>query len=125
MLPFKRSERVGELMLEEISTLLLREIKDPRIGFVTLTRVQVSDDLRYAKVFVSILGTLEQEQSQTLQGLQSAAKFMRRELGRRLRLKYVPELTFHLDKSIEYGVHIAKVLEEIKVQENHEHKEES
>lgn len=125
MLPFKRSERVGELMLEEISTLLLREIKDPRIGFVTLTRVQVSDDLRYAKVFVSILGTLEQEQSQTLQGLQSAAKFMRRELGRRLRLKYVPELTFHLDKSIEYGVHIAKVLEEIKVQENHEHKKES
>lgn len=125
MLPFKRSERVGELMLEEISTLLLREIKDPRIGFVTLTRVQVSDDLRYAKVFVSILGTLEQEQSQTLQGLQSAAKFMRRELGRRLRLKYVPELTFHLDKSIEYGVHIAKVLEEIKIQEKHEHKAES
>mgnify|MGYP001574366633 CR=1 FL=1 len=80
MHPYKRSERLGELILTEISDLVRREIKDPRIGFVTFTRVQLSEDLRYAKVFVSILGT-EDEQSRTLAGLASAVGYIRRHLG--------------------------------------------
>ena len=109
----KRTERVGELLLKEISQILLREIKDPRIGLITLTGVDVSKDLRYAKVFVSSLGEKE-DKAKNLEGLVSAAGFIRGELGKRLRLKYIPELTFKLDESIEYGIHISKVLEEIK-----------
>ncbi|RMF84607.1 MAG: 30S ribosome-binding factor RbfA [Nitrospinota bacterium] len=109
MLPFKRADRVGELILEEISAMLIREIKDPRIGFVTLTRVEVSDDLRYAKVYASIMGDEHTEQ-QTLQGLQSATRFIQRELGKRLRLRRIPKLTFQRDKSLEYGAYINQML---------------
>ena len=109
----KRIDRVGELLLKEISDILLREIKDPRIGFVTLTRVEVTKDLRHSKVFVSILGE-NTDKTKALEGLSSAAGYIRGELGRRLRLKYIPELTFKIDNSIEYAAHIAKVLDDIK-----------
>lgn len=109
MQPYKRAERVGELILMEISALMLRDLKDPRIGFVTFTGVKVSDDLRYAKVFVSILGTA-QEKTRTLEGLSSAAGYIRRHLGRSLRLRYTPELTFLIDESLEHGAKIAHLL---------------
>ena len=112
----KRTERINELLLKEISQLLLKEIKDPRIGFVTLTRIEVTKDLRYAKVFVSSLEEKD-DKAKSLEGLASAAGFIRGELGKRLRLKYIPELIFKLDESIEYGIHISKVLEEIKNKE--------
>ncbi|MBI3325421.1 MAG: 30S ribosome-binding factor RbfA [Nitrospinae bacterium] len=109
MHPYKRAERVGELILTEISGVVVRDLKDPRIGFVTFMRVRVSDDLRYAKVFVSMLGT-EQEKARTLQGLTSATGFIRRHLGRTLRLRYTPELTFLMDESMEHGAKIAQLL---------------
>jgi ribosome-binding factor A len=112
MHPYKRSERLGELILAEISALIARDIKDPRIGFVTFTRVEMSDDLRYAKVFASILGT-EQEKVRTLQGLSSATGYIRRHLGRTLHLRYTPEITFLIDASLEHGAKIAQLLRQL------------
>jgi len=112
MHPYKRSDRLGELILAEISHLITREIKDPRIGFVTFTRVDMSDDLRYAKVFVSIIGS-PPEKVRTLQGLSSATGYIRRHLGRALHLRYTPELTFLLDESLEHGAKIAQLLRQL------------
>jgi ribosome-binding factor A len=112
MHPYKRSERLGELILAEISDLITRDIKDPRVGFVTFTRVEMSDDLRYAKVFVSSLGS-EQEKARMLQGLSSATGYIRRHLGRALHLRYTPEITFLIDESLEHGAKIAQLLREL------------
>jgi len=112
MQPYKRSDRLGELILAEVSDLVAREIKDPRIGFVTLTRVEMSDDLRYVKIFASILGSGE-DQRRTLQGLSSATGYIRRHLGRVLRLRYTPELTFLVDESLAQGAKIAQLLRQI------------
>jgi ribosome-binding factor A len=112
MHPYKRSERLGELILAEISDLLTRELKDPRIGFVTFTRVEMSDDLRHAKIFVSSIGA-EPEKGRTLQGLSSATGYIRRHLGRALHLRYTPEITFLLDDSLEHGAKIAQILRQL------------
>jgi ribosome-binding factor A len=112
MHPYKRSERLGELILAEISDLTARDIKDPRVGFVTFTRVEMSDDLRYAKVFVSSLGS-EQEKARTLQGLASATGYIRRHLGRALHLRYTPNITFLIDESLEHGAKIAQLLRQL------------
>jgi ribosome-binding factor A len=112
MHPYKRSERLGELILAEISDLIRREIKDPRIGFVTFTRVEMSDDLRYAKVFVSSIGA-EPEKARMLQGLSSATGYIRRQLGRALHLRYTPEISFLLDDSLEHGAKIAQILRQL------------
>jgi ribosome-binding factor A len=112
MHPYKRSERLGELILAEISGLLTRRIKDPRIGFVTFTRAEMSDDLRYAKIFVSSIGG-ESEKARTLQGLSSATGYIRRHLGRALHLRYTPEITFLLDDSLEHGAKIAQILRQL------------
>jgi ribosome-binding factor A len=112
MHPYKRSERLGELILAEISDVITREIKDPRIGFVTLTRVEMSDDLRYAKVFVSCIGT-DAEKVRMLQGLSSATGYIRRHLGRALHLRYTPEIAFVLDDSLEHGAKIAQILRQL------------
>ena len=110
---FKRADKIGELIQEELSALLLRRIKDPRIGFITLTRVRVTDDLKIARVFYSVIGS-EQEKKNSQEGLDSATGFIRRELGRRLRLRYTPELIFTFDDSLEYGDHIEQLIREIK-----------
>src|SRR5215510_16127754 len=112
MHPYKRAERLGELVLEEVSNLLRRELKDPRIGFVTFTRVEMSDDLRHAKVFVSSIGT-EAEKARTLQGLASATGYIRRHLGRALHLRYTPEITFVRDDALEHGANIAQILRQL------------
>lgn len=111
MLRYKRSVRVGDLMREEIADILMHKIKDPRIGFVTVTGVEVSDDLRHAKTFVSIYK--EEGRETTLKAIESAKGFIRRELGKRMRLRFLPELIFRLDKSIEYGNKIDRILKEI------------
>jgi ribosome-binding factor A len=113
MHPYKRSERIGELILAEIADLIAREIKDPRIGFVTFTRVEMSDDLRHAKVFVSSFGA-EPEKARMLQGLSSATGYIRRHLGRALHLRYTPELSFLLDDSLEHGAKIAQILRQLR-----------
>ena len=108
----KRAFRVGDRIREEISDLLIRKIKDPRIGFLTITTVEMSRDLRHAKVFFSTLGT-EKERQQALIGLRSATGFIKRELGERLQLRYMPEIVFHYDSSLEYGSRIAKMIDEV------------
>ncbi len=113
---FKRAQRVEGLILGEISNILLRNIKDPRIGFVTITKVIVSDDLRHAKVYVSIMGE-EKEKKNSLKGLHSAAGFIRKELGHRVHLRYVPEVVFKLDDSMEKSARILSLLSDLKKEE--------
>jgi len=114
LLPVKRAERVAQLIKEEISGLILRSVKDPRIGFVTVTHVSLSDDLRHAKVYISLAHGDEAHRREALLGMRSAAGFLRGELTRRLRLRYAPALAFHLDDSLERGLQLAELLRQIK-----------
>ncbi|MBI2902952.1 MAG: 30S ribosome-binding factor RbfA [Candidatus Methylomirabilis oxyfera] len=109
----KRVDRIGALIQEEISRLILRSVKDPRIGFVTVTRVRVSDDLRQAKIYISLAQAGDAERREALMGLKSAAGFLRGELGRRLSLRYAPALLFFLDDSLEEGLHLAALFRRI------------
>lgn len=104
---FKRSARVGDQMKQEIADILMKKIKDPRIGFVTVTDVEISDDLRNAKVFVSAYGS---DRKEVLAGLESATPFIRGELGRRMRLRLLPEVLFRYDDTVERGSHIMDLL---------------
>jgi ribosome-binding factor A len=108
----KRSTRVADLIQKEISEILMRSIKDPRIGFVTITRVQVTEDCRSAKIYFSIMGTQE-ERKLSLDGLDSAKGFIRKELGKRISLRYTPEIMFQFDPSIEYAIHIEEVIQRL------------
>lgn len=108
-----RTERLSDLVRDEISRLLLRELKDPRIGFVTITGASVSPDLRHARVFVSVLGE-EAAREASLSALRSASGFIQRALFRNLRLKHSPLVTFHLDDSMERGERIERVLRQIR-----------
>ncbi len=108
----KRSEKVADLIRKEISQMLLRSIKDPRIGFVTITRVNVSEDCRFAKIYFSVAGTLE-ERERSIKGLESAKGYVRRELGRRIQLRYTPDIVFQFDPSIEYAIHMEELIQSI------------
>ena len=112
----KRSEKVADMIQREISQMLLRTLKDPRIGFVTITRVVVSEDCRLAKIYFSVTGT-PAERERSTEGLNSAKGYVRRELGRRMKLKYTPEITFQFDPSIEYAVHIGEIMERLRREE--------
>ena len=114
MLPYKRSQRVGDLLREEISDIVLHRLKDPRIGFVTITGVDVTDDLKIAKIYVSIFK--DEDKKTTLEILNSAKSFIRSELSKRLRMKSIPSIEFRLDASIEYGNKIDKLLKMIEVE---------
>jgi ribosome-binding factor A len=105
----KRTMQVGGLIQKEISELLIRKIKDPRLEMVTITGVKVSPDLKLARVYFSRFGNPE-EIRQGLEGLQSAAGFIKRELGQRLKLRHVPDLEFSHDTSFEYGDRIESLL---------------
>ena len=104
--------RVGELIQQEISNLLVRELKDPRLSMATVSRVDMSPDLRQACVYISRIGS-EAEQQATLQGFARAAGFIRGQLGKRLKLRYTPQLTFKLDTAIAYGVRISRILHDL------------
>jgi len=107
-----RQEKLGELITAELSELLRTRLKDPRVGFASITHVEVSGDLRHAKVFVSVMGTA-QEQAETMKGLKNANGFLRHELAGRLTLRYMPELAFKLDTSIEEGAHIINLINQV------------
>ena len=109
----KRAIRVGELLKEEISQIVLREMKDPRIGFVSVTDVEVSGDLRHAKVFISVYGS-DKEKEETLEGLQQAQGFVRKLVGERVKIHHTPEIIFRYDDSIENGVHISEIIKDLK-----------
>jgi ribosome-binding factor A len=108
----ERRKRVGMLIREEISELLLRKVRDPRIGFVSITEVDLSPDLRVARVFYSVLGS-ESDRSQAAQGLRSAHGFIKRELASRLNLKFMPEILFILDNSMEQGERMERIFREL------------
>jgi ribosome-binding factor A len=111
VLEYRRADRLGDLIQREIGDILHRRIKDPRIGFCTITRVDVSDDLRHAKIRVSIMGT-ENQQKSTLAGLKSATGFIRREIGRRITLRHTPEIVFVLDRSVDHSFRVAQLIKE-------------
>lgn len=112
MLPYKRSQRVGDLLREEIADIIMRKVKDPRLGFVTVTGVKLTDDLKIAHVFISVLK--EEEKNTALEILNAAKKFIRSETAKRIRMKTIPSIDFMIDESIEYGEKIDRLLKEIK-----------
>ena len=118
MLPYKRSQRVSDLIREEVADIIMYRLKEPRIGFVTVTGAEMTADLKLARIFVSILK--EEERDLTLEILNSSKNFIRSALGKRLRMKFIPEIEFRLDTSVEYGIKIDKLFREIK-----EHDEDS
>jgi len=109
MFRYKRSQRVQELLLEEISKLIQHGLKDPRIGFVTVTRIELSDNLKNAKVHVSIMGS-EEEKEKSIEGLNSAKGYLRSSLGKNLYLKHIPELHFKLDEAADHVEKITKII---------------
>ena len=108
-----RQERVVEAIKKEVSLILHDELKDPRLGFVTVTRVEIAPDLRFAKVFYSVLGK-EEDYAKTKAALDSALGFIRRQIAQRVKLRYAVELMFNEDRSTEYSVRIEEILNEIK-----------
>ncbi len=113
-----RIERVNSLIRQEISQLLRRQVKDPRLGdFVTVIEVDTSADFRYAKVFISHMGSTEKKQ-ETLDVLASASGFFRRELAKSLKLRYVPKLSFQWDNSIEHGEQLQRLFDDINLPES-------
>lgn len=108
-----RYDRVSEALKREIGNIIQFELKDPRLGFITVTRVELTPDLRYAKVFFSVLGK-EEEYKKTKEALDSALGFIRRLIAQRIRLRLVPEISFKEDRSAEYSIRIQEALDEIK-----------
>jgi ribosome-binding factor A len=117
MRQYKRSHRVGDLMREVISEMILRDLSDPRLETVTITEVEVTDDLKQARVFFSARGDQGREKS-AVQGLESASGLIKRKLGRELRLRYTPELMFKVDHSFEYGSKIDRLIQNIKEEQD-------
>lgn len=107
-----RVERVAEQIKKELSQIIQTELKDPGIGFVTVTGVEVTNDLSQARVYLSVLGD-DSQKEETLKALTKASGFLRTEIGRRIRLRHTPELLFHFDNSIEYGNRIEELLKEL------------
>ncbi|RFU67813.1 30S ribosome-binding factor RbfA [Bacillus sp. V59.32b] len=118
-----RANRVGEQMKKELSEIIGRKIKDPRIGFVTVTDVAVTGDLQQATVYISVLGDEEQREN-TLKGLAKAKGFIRSEIGQRIRLRKTPELAFEFDESISYGNKIDTLIHQIHSEEKPSQKDE-
>jgi ribosome-binding factor A len=112
MQPYKRTQRLNILLREEIADLIMRKVKDPRLGFVTVTDVEITNDLKIAKVFISFMNDADIDISMEI--LDSAKGFIRSELSKRVRLKYIPSLEFKIDKSVRHGSRIDELLREIK-----------
>ncbi|MEN6330654.1 MAG: 30S ribosome-binding factor RbfA [Smithella sp.] len=113
---FKRADRVAELIMVEMSDIIFKQVKDPRVHAITITSVKVSDDLRNAKIYFVEMGK-DECSPEVKAGLAKAASFVRRELGKRLQLRFIPEIMFVHDKSFGYGNRIEKLLAEIAQQE--------
>jgi len=112
----RRTNRLGEEIREEVARILGAGLKDPRIGFVTVVRVDLTADLRTARVFVGVLGD-EAQREKTMTGLGQAAGFIRREVGRRIRVRHTPELLFKYDTGLDATDRVARLLEEARVED--------
>ena len=106
---FSRSDRVSGELIKELSQIIQHEMKDPRLGFVSVTRAEVAKDLRHANVFVSVMGS-DSEKEKTLKALKSGAGFIRTLISKRMNMRVIPDFTFKLDDSIEYGARIQELL---------------
>ncbi len=111
-----RQEKLGELIAVELSDLMRTRLKDPRVGFASITRVEVSGDLRVAKVYVSVMGEPE-ERNASIRALHHATGFLRHELAGRMTIRYMPELVFKLDNSIEQGSRILNLIRQVAEEE--------
>ena len=107
-----RVEKVSQALKKEISNIIQTELKDPRLGFVTVMRVELTHDMRYAKIFFSVLGNAD-EQKKSTEALESAIGFIKRLIGERIELRFVPDIRFIQDKSCEYSIHIQEELDKI------------
>jgi len=116
MASFKRAEKVSEAIKREISVMLTQEVKDPGIHFATVTSVVTTDDLRDAKIYVSIMGD-EATRKESMEGLERAKGFLRHEIGQRLKLRYTPNLHFFLDKSLDHALKIRGIINKLKAEE--------
>ena len=110
-----RPERVAELVRQTVGAFLTGDVRDPRIGFVTVTGVEVSNDLSHANVRVSVMGT-DEEKNRSLEGLASAARFLRAQLSQELRLRTSPEIHFRLDRGLEHAQRIDQVLKDLRTE---------
>lgn len=108
-----RRERVAEAVRQEVSLIIHDKLKDPRVGFVTITRVEMAPDLRFAKIYFSVLGK-DEEYKKTREALDSGAGFIRKLIAEKINLRYAPEIAFEEDRSTEYSVRIQEVLNEVK-----------
>ena len=115
MQPSRRPQRLALQIQQEVSLMISRNMKDRRVGFVTVTGVQLSPDFRHARIFISLMGS-DSEKEESLETLNHASGWVRHELGQRIRMKFLPEIFFQLDTSQEYGAHIDRLIDEI-----HEH----
>ena len=117
MLAGKRAVRVGDQLLKEMAELLMQKVKDPRVKGITLTGIHMSNDLKNARVYYSVLGD-DQAVREAQMGLDSAKGFIKREIGLRLALKYMPNIVFKHDPTLEMGDHMEKLFETMKSEEN-------
>ncbi len=108
-----RVEKVTQALKKEISNIIHEELKDPRVGFVTVTRLEMSRDLRWARIYYSVLGD-SGEKENTKVALENASGFIRKQIGQRLKLRLVPEIVFKEDKSIEYSIHLQEEIDKLK-----------
>ena len=123
MTTFKRADRVADLIQAELSDILLKQIRDPRIGTITITGAKVTDDLRLAKIYFVAMGK-DAVDPEIRKGLEQATGFLKRELGKRLRLRFVPDLIFKVDPSFAYGNRIDRLLSQIHEEtEDHDRKD--
>lgn len=109
---FSRTSRIGEVIMRELAQMIQQEVSDPRVGMVTVSHVDVTSDLKYAKVFVTRLNGVESEQDvkECIAGLTNAAGFLKRGIAKRVEIRTIPELRFHYDKSLEHGFHMDELI---------------
>lgn len=109
----ERINRISEEVKRELSDIIMHDLKDPRItGMISIVNLKVTKDLRYAKVYISIYGS-DEDKKNAIDGLRNAAGFLRKEIGRRVQLRYTPELIFEMDDSIEQGIYISNLIEKL------------
>lgn len=116
MHPYKRSVRVGDLIRKETADIIMHRLRDPRIGFVTVTGARMSDDLRHATVYISVFE--DKKRDLTLSALSSSKSFIKSELSRRLKMRFTPDIHFEIDEAVVYGRKIDGILEEIRSEES-------
>ena len=109
---FSRTSRIGEVIMRELAQMIQQEISDPRVGMVTVSHVDVTSDLRYAKVYITRLNDTESEEDvkECIAGLTNAAGFLKRGIAKRVEIRTVPELKFYYDKSLEHGFHMDELI---------------